>query len=277
MYIVAYRLINIRNSSRSDSTDSHIAEILLSNINEIDSLSIDSVAEMCSISKSKLSKFVKRIGFDDYKEFRDLVKNEKYRSGYYGYEDKLPMGRCIAKDGMDSYLKILHDDLDHFRDSIDENMVKCLARALFEHEEVAAFGSVYSQTAAIDFMYRMAEEGKNIRTYTYDVAQEDYMKNMDENTLVIIFSNSGQYLYGDGMRKIGYFKTYLKRSKGEIALITSNEKAAADPIVKYPILYSFSTDVHSHMLMERLAMEMIISEYKKLVKDSRDSFTYKYY
>ena len=33
------------------------------------------------------------------------------------------------------------------------------------------------------------------------------MRNMDEDTLVIIFSNSGQYLYGDGMRKIGYFKT----------------------------------------------------------------------
>ena len=37
-------------------------------------------------------------------------------------------------------------------------------------------------------MYRMAEEGKNIRTYTYDLEQEEYMKNMDEDTLVIIFS-----------------------------------------------------------------------------------------
>ena len=67
------------------------------------------------------------------------------------------------------------------------------------------------------------------------------------------------------MRKIGYFKTYLKRTKGEIALITSNEEAAMDPIVKYPILYSFSTNVHSHMLMERLVIEMIIADYKKLV------------
>lgn len=90
------------------------------------------------------------------------------------------------------------------------------------------------------------------------------MKDMDENTLVIIFSNSGQYLYGDGMRKLGYFKSYLKRTKGEIALITSNAEAAMDPIVKYPILYGFSTNVHSHMLLERLIMELIISEYKKL-------------
>lgn len=265
MFIVAYRLINLRNNSRRDSTDSYIAETLLANINEIDKLSIDSVAELCNISKSKLSKFVKRIGFNDYKEFRDLVKNEKYRSGYYGYEDKLPMGRYIAKEGWEPYLKILHQDLDCFMEKTDQNMIRSLAKALYEYEEVATFGSVYSQTAAVDFMYRMAEEGKYIRTYTYDLEQEEYMKNMDKDTLVIIFSNSGQYLYGDGMRKIGYFKTYLKRTKGEIALITSNADAATDPIVKYPILYSFSTNVHSQMLMERLVMEMIISEYRKLL------------
>ena len=265
MYIVAYRLINLRNNSRRDSTDSAIAETLLEHIQEIDELSIENVAEMCSVSTSKFSKVVKQLGFNNYKEFRDLVKNEKYRSGYYGYEDKLPMGRYIEKEGWEPYIDILRYDIDHFTDRTDLNMVRCLARALRDHDEVAAFGSVYSQTAAVDFMFRMAEVGKNIRTYTYDLEQEEYMKNMDENTLVIIFSNSGQYLYGDGMRKIGYFKTYLKRTKGEIALITSNEAAASDPIVKYPILYSFSTNVHSHMLMERLIMELIISEYKKII------------
>ena len=66
------------------------------------------------------------------------------------------------------------------------------------------------------------------------------------------------------MRMQGYFKTYLKRTKGEIALITSNEEAAADSIVKYPILYTFSSNVHSHPLMERLAMELVLSEYKKV-------------
>nr|WP_294494248.1 MurR/RpiR family transcriptional regulator [uncultured Mediterraneibacter sp.] len=264
MYIVAYRLINLRNTSGRDSTDAYIAEVLLENINEIDQMSIEKVAELCSISKSKLSKFVKKIGFDDYKEFRDLVKNEKYRSGYYGYEDKLPMGRYMAREGWDSYIQILRRDLDCLTDRMDMNMVRTLAAAIHKHTEVAAFGSVYSQTVAIDFMYRMAEEGKIIRTYTYDLAQEDYMKNMDEDTLVIIFSNSGQYLYGDGMRLQGYFKTYLKRTKGEIALITSNEEAASDPIVKYPILYTFATNVHGHPLAERLVMELIISEYKKL-------------
>lgn len=262
MFITAYRLINLRNISANNSTDSHIAEVILENINEIDKYSIERVAKICDVSKSKLSKFVKKIGFDDYKEFRELVRNEKYHSGYYGYEDKLPMGRFIGKEGWTPYLEILKYDLDHFTNKMDMAMIRRLALAIRSHRQVAAFGSVYSQTAAIDFMYRMAEEGKYIRTYTSDTSQEEYLKNMGEDTLIIIFSNSGQYLYGDGMRLSGYFKTYMKKVKGEIALITSSEKTALDPIVKYPILYSFSTNVHSHMIMERLVMEMIISEYK---------------
>lgn len=263
MFIVAYRLINLRNNSESGSTDFHIAEIILENISDIDKYSIEKAAGLCDVSKSKLSKFVKKIGFDDYKEFRSLVRNEKYRSGYYGYEDKLPMGRFIQKEGWDACRTILKQDLDCFTDKMDQGMVRKLALALHAHKQVAAFGSVYSQTAAIDFMYRMAEEGKYIRTCTYDTTQEEYLKNMGEDTLVIIFSNSGQYLYGDGMRLSGYLKTYLKKTKGEIALITSNEKAAKDPLVKYPILYSFSSNLHSHMIMERIVMEIIILEYKK--------------
>lgn len=264
MFIAAYRLINLRNDSENDSTEAHIAETLLEHINDINEMSIDQVAELCDISKSTLSKFVKKIGFEDYKEFRDLARNERRRSGYYGYEDKLPMGRFLVKEGWDRYVKILEQDLKCFAQKIDRLQLRKLAQAIYTQKQVAAFGSVYSQTVAIDFMYRLAEEGKYIRTYTYDTKQEKYLKNMDTETLVIIFSNSGQYLYGDGMRLNGNFKSYLKRINGEIALITSNEAAAADPIVKYPVLYSFSTDVHSHMLMERIVMEMIISEYVKV-------------
>ena len=62
MYIVAYRLINLLNDSEYDSTEAHIAESLLGIIKEIEHMPIDQVADKCHISKSTLSKFVKRLG-----------------------------------------------------------------------------------------------------------------------------------------------------------------------------------------------------------------------
>ena len=111
MFIVGYRLLNLRNNLGTNPTDLHIVDVMLENINEIDKLSIETMAELCNISKSKISKFVKKIGFDDYKEFKDFARNEKRRSGYLGYEDKVMMWRYIEKEGWEAYLKILKDDL----------------------------------------------------------------------------------------------------------------------------------------------------------------------
>ena len=77
MFITGYRLLNLRNNSGNNSTDSHIVEVMLENINELDRLSIETMAELCDVSKSKLSKFVKTIGFDDYKEFEILREMKK--------------------------------------------------------------------------------------------------------------------------------------------------------------------------------------------------------
>lgn len=85
MFIAGYRLLNLRNNLGNNSTDLHIVEVMLENINEIDKLSIETMAELCDVSKSKISKFVKQIGFEDYKEFRDFARNEKRHSGYLGH------------------------------------------------------------------------------------------------------------------------------------------------------------------------------------------------
>ena len=63
MFIVGYRLLNLRNNLGTNPTDLHIVDVMLENINEIDKLSIETMAELCNISKSKISKFVKKDWF----------------------------------------------------------------------------------------------------------------------------------------------------------------------------------------------------------------------
>ena len=132
MYIVAYRLINMLNDSEYDSTEAHIAESLLGMIKEIEHMPIDQVADKCHISKSTLSKFVKRLGFEDYKEFRDNARNEKKRAGYHNYEEKVPMDRFIEQYGIERFLSVLSGDIDHFLSGIDRNQIRELAKALHQ-------------------------------------------------------------------------------------------------------------------------------------------------
>lgn len=263
MYIVAYRLINLLNDSEYDSTEAHIAESLLDMIYEVEHMPIDQVAEKCHISKSTLSKFVKRLGFEDYREFRDNARNEKKKAGYHNYEQKMTMDYCIEKYGIEKYLEILAKDIKNFLAGVDKRQIHELAKALHEFKRVAAFGSVYSETVAMDLMYKIAGEGKYIKTNIYDVKQEQYINEADENTLLIIFSNSGQYIYENGMKPHDQSRFFVRKTKGKIALVTSNEEAAADPNVTYPVLYHFTTSVQNHPMIERIIIEMLIDEYKK--------------
>ena len=57
MFIAGYRLLNLRNNLGNNSTDLHIVEVMLENINEIDKLSIETMAELCDVSKSKISNY----------------------------------------------------------------------------------------------------------------------------------------------------------------------------------------------------------------------------
>ncbi len=268
MYIVAYRLLNLLNDCEFGSTDAHIAKNLLDMIYEVEFMPIDQVAAKCHISKSTLSKFIKRLGFEDYKEFRDNVRNEKKRSRYTGNEQKLSMNEFIEAQGIERYLNILSGDIKNFLSGINMVQIQKLAEAIYDYDKVAAFGAVYSETVAMDFMF--AEERKYIKTNLFDTKQEQFINQADEDTLIIIFSNSGQYIYRDGLKALNSSKLFIKKTKGRIALITSNKEAAYDPCITYPVLYHLTTDVQNHLIVERIVVNLIVDSYRKVRKEKRE-------
>lgn len=264
MFIVAYRLLNLLNDFEHDSTDVRVAESLLDILDEIENMSIDQVADKCHISKSTLSRFVKTIGFENYKQFRDDVRNETNKVGWHDYSEKIAMNKYIAQYGIESFLVGLSGEIKDLLSQIDRNQIQNLALAMYKHKKVAAFGLAHSEIVAMNFIYEIAGEGKYIRTYISDVKQEQYMKEAEEDTLFIIFSDSGQYIYKNNMKLLDQSRKFVRKTKGKIALITSNKEAAYDPCVDYPVLYHYTTKVGSHPIIERLLVELIIEEYHKL-------------
>ena len=65
------------------------------------------------------------------------------------------------------------------------------------------------------------------------------------------------------MKPLDQSRSFVRKTKGRIALITSNKEAAYDPSVSYPVLYHFTTRVQNHPIIERIIMEMIVDEFKR--------------
>lgn len=71
------RLSSITGEMSPESIEHHIARVMLEHIHQLNNISIGTMADLCSVSKSTVSKFVKQLGFEDYKEF----KAEAYSRG----------------------------------------------------------------------------------------------------------------------------------------------------------------------------------------------------
>ena len=259
MNILVYRLLNILNEANKDSLEANIAENILKILDKIENYSIDQVASICHVSKSTLSKFVRKLNFECYKEFREFAIYEKEK------QLRNPKELYVEKFGMDAYVDLLKKDIDVLYESISFSQIKNLAQAIHQYSKLAAFGSLYSQTLAMDLAFQMGREGKYIRTFTDDIKQEEFFNEADENTLIIIFSNSGQYLFSERMKKQDSRKDFIKKTKAKIALVTRNSEAAMSPLVSYPVVYKFSSEVDNNVILNRIIITMIQNEYNKII------------
>lgn len=264
MGMLLNRLMIVLLEEKLDSTNYHIAKILLENFGAIAELSIGAVADLCNVSKSTISKFIRKIGFEDYFEFRDAIPNVPHSR--YSYNENV-MGYLETHD-FDDYIDTVCDNLNLLKDSLESSNATRLAQDLAKYHKVAAFGLLFSQTAAIDLQIKLAYNNKFIFTSVNDVKQLDYIKNADSDTLIIVFSHSGDYILKHQMIEGEITKSAFDQTRAKVVLITSNEKLQDDSRVDYCVTYQSRSHLASHSTLYSLITDYITLKYREVVKMS---------
>jgi len=131
---------------------------------------INQAAEICNCSISKISKFVKKLGFVNYKQYLDFLH-----------------GRDIPQVSHSSELMRIHKFIDDF----DEAMVDELVDLIDKHDKIVLFGFGPSLLCAQYFEYRL-----RVSTNKLIVAVADEISvasTTDENTLLILMTVTGTF------------------------------------------------------------------------------------
>lgn len=264
MGILLNRLLIILNDSDPKSTDYHIAFTLLSNFYFICEMSIGEVADLCTVSKSTISKFIRKLNFEDYAEFKAAAPFVENRSGFkLNYNQNI--AEYIERNGMVSYIDIILNDISSCKKNIDMEKVKELASYLAGYKKVASFGLLFSELGAMDLQAKLAYNGKFIITNLNDVKQDDFINSAGEDTLIIIYSNSGSYIQRYMLSEFQTQKDYSK-IKAKIVLITGNAKMGNHPDVDLCISFTHKSIVQTHSIIYPLINDIIIMEYRKLTR-----------
>ena len=258
------RLLIMLNDNDLYSTNYHIAMTLLMNFYTLKDLSIGEVAKLCNVSKSTISKFIRTLNFEDYSDFRASAFFQENRYGFLlNYNQNI--AEYIDKNGYNTYLENVQKDINTLQSEHNEMKIKELANDLIKYKKIAAFGLLFSEIGALDLQMKLAYNGKFIVTNLDDVKQDTFIRQADENTLIIIYSNSGSYLERYQLSEFQEEKDYSK-IKAKIILITGNGDKATSLKVDNCISFQHNSEIQTHSVIYPLINDKIVNEYRKLKK-----------
>lgn len=187
MYIVNKDLLN--------PLERNIYSILIKEIRINDKLSITDAASICSCSPSKISKFVQKLGFKNYKEYLGFTSGKSLT--------------VISNE---------NERLDKFLENFNPDIVNYFVTYLQKFEKIILFGYGPSFIAGQYFEYKL----RNLLDIPiFAVAHETSINDLlSKNTLVVIFSITGQFksfkeLYDDIASKNGKVAFILEEGRTE--------------------------------------------------------------
>lgn len=269
MGIIYNRLLTILNEESHESTYYHMAFVMLLNFEKLKHMSINQVAQMCDVSKSTVSKFIRFIGYEDYSDFRyaAISSNKTTHSTEDFSMNVLQYGDHYS---LESMIDIMQKDIRLTYDRLDWDKIHRLVLDLYTYKKVGLFGLMFSETAAMDFQIKLCHCGKIVFTNINDIKQDQFIHEAGEDTLIVVFSESGDFI--DNYQKRRFTEEYASKepnfsvTKAKIVLITGNPAMEHDPRVSYCILLHRTTELRTHRITYGVLTDIIACQYHEYVK-----------
>ncbi|WOO89801.1 MurR/RpiR family transcriptional regulator [Mollicutes bacterium LVI A0078] len=160
-------------------TEIEISDTISEHLDEVPTLTITKLAELCNVSPSKITKYAKRLGFNGYKEFQYQLKNDRYKT-----EDK------------GSSFEYQKEKILQFFDSFSISKMETLKKMILTSEKTYLFGRGPSLKVCEYYEPRLrVATNKNIVAnydeYLFDLDMQGHTQN-SEQKLMIVLTVSGK-------------------------------------------------------------------------------------
>ncbi len=161
----------------ADSINYIIASYIVNNLNEIKNIKINSLAKNCNVGIGSISRFCKHIGLSDFNELKNLINSTNLSYNV----------------NPDTYKNDICNGIDMVNESIDMNKINELAAAIKKTDKIACFGLLKAGSVAYNFQSDLILLGKKLYTSFSFKEQFEFIKTLNSNDLLIIFSYTGSY------------------------------------------------------------------------------------
>ncbi|WP_199533992.1 MurR/RpiR family transcriptional regulator [Romboutsia weinsteinii] len=254
-------------------SEQKVAEFVLKNTEDVSKLTITELSGRVNVSQPTIIRFVKAMGFNGYREFKDAIIMEignnksKKQELLYGFElNKDDLIDNIPAKTIGTTIEILEETLKSISIDSFEEAVNMIIKA----KRIDIYGVENSMSVVSDLVNKLIYLGLNIRYYTDNYMQNVCASNLDKDDLAIAISYSGTSKNTvDAIRNakscgsktlvITNFEDTIINEYADVSIYSSNSKAT----IYGSAIFSRSSQI---AIVDMLYMGVILSDYDKYSK-----------
>ncbi|MGL4452984.1 MAG: MurR/RpiR family transcriptional regulator [Sarcina sp.] len=228
--------------------------------------SISEIARDVDIAEATITRFVKKLGFTGFQEFKLTLAKKVSTS-----KNKNIISSNLAKDeAIEETAKNLLENnkivLDKTLEYLDLNLIVNIRELMLRSNKIIFFGIGNSALIAMDANYKFMRIGLNTNVANDNHTMLMMAALLKRNDLVFLISHSGE------TKEILEIAKLAKQNKAYVIALTSNKENSLKEIADIGISYlSLETKFETGSIMSKLAQTFLIELiYQEVIKEMYD-------
>lgn len=188
------RLLNFVNFGDGKASEYDVARMIVKHYHDIPHLTIYELADLCFVSASTITRFVRKLGYSSYKEFKDEIASTIAID--VDYDKKVVHAKeTDLQNIFQMYTQNVIENIRFTFENIDYEQLERIAKMLHEASSIAFFGLEYANYAGLHFQNKMSAFGRFVQIGTSDKKQLELSQSLTQDSLAIIVSLEGSFFY----------------------------------------------------------------------------------
>jgi DNA-binding MurR/RpiR family transcriptional regulator len=182
------KLAQVLQTEPDDSLNHIIAQTIVQQMSNIEHLSTNDIARLCSISKTTFIRFCRHLGYETFAEFKyALIHNQSDTHQKYPLQIDDPS--LFAFD----YFDRIANNVNWMKSHLDLELLQNIAQELLVHDHIFLLGNAQSGNSANNLMFGLLQMGKPCQVATNYREHMQIISHLTSDSMVIVISNYGGF------------------------------------------------------------------------------------
>ena len=250
-------LLGIIQSEPNDSIDCQIANYLLEHIQDLNDVTANDLAQTCQVSKSSISRFTRRIGFNDFYELKHMLHHYQPNLSKFDFTS-------LSNDSnsMIQYIETVSQHIQNLTNNLDFKAIEEITDDIYHYPKVIIAGSLQANNICFNLQLNLFSSGKVTQAKVKYSELREIIDKSDSQTLIIVLSSTGKFFQRLFVRD----QRLLRKDKPKIYLITASAKLNELPYVDKAIHFHALSDFASGSIQIDVITNVIARRYNEKIR-----------